>query len=71
MCIEAQYEDARSFSNGLAAVKVNGLWGFIDLSGEMVIEPAFLDAKDFTTQGTVYVLTGDEWELLILYKYNH
>lgn len=71
VCIEAQYEDARSFSNGFAAVKTDGLWGFIDLDGEMVIAPRFLDSKDFTTQGTVYVLTGDEWELLVLYKYNH
>lgn len=69
--IEAQYEDARSFSNGYAAVKTDGLWGFINMDGEMVIAPAFLDSKDFTSQGTVYVLTGDEWELLILYKYNH
>lgn len=71
VCIEAQYEDARSFSNGFAAVKTDGLWGFIDMNGEMVIAPAFLDSKDFTSRGTVYVLTGDEWELLVLYKYNH
>lgn len=69
--IDAQYEDARSFSNGFAAVKTEGRWGFIDLNGEMVIAPAFLDSKDFSSQGTVYVLTGDEWELLVLYKYNH
>ena len=71
MHIEAQYEDARSFSNGLAAVMVDGRWGFIDMEGNMVLEAKYLDAKDMTSSGTVYVKTGDEWELLVLYKYNH
>lgn len=69
--IEPQYEDARSFSFGLAAVKIDSKWGFIDLEGQVVIAPQFADARDFTTSGTVYVQTGDEWEMLVLYKYNH
>ena len=71
LVIPAQFEDARSFSNGFAAVKVEGKWGFIDLDGKTVIQPQFDDAKDFTGQGTVYVNTGKEWEMLKLYKYNH
>lgn len=31
------YEDIRSFSEGLAAVKKNGKWGFIDTKGTLVI----------------------------------
>ncbi len=69
--IEPQFEDARSFSNGLAAVRIEGYWGFIDLTGEQVLAASFLDAKDMSSSGTVYVLTGDEWEMLVLYKYNH
>ena len=36
---DAIWEDAKNFSEGYAAVKQNGLWGFIDESGEIVIEP--------------------------------
>ena len=71
MQIQPQFENARSFSNGLAAVKVNGKWGYIDLQGKLVIKPQFEDAKDFSTSGTAFVNTGKEWELLVLYKYNH
>lgn len=39
--IEAQYENAYSFSNGLAAVQVNGKIGYIDSENNMVIEPQF------------------------------
>lgn len=35
--IEAQYEDAGQFNEGLAAVKENGKWGYIDETGETVI----------------------------------
>lgn len=35
--IEAQYEDAGQFNEGLAAVKKDGKWGYIDETGEMVI----------------------------------
>lgn len=69
--IDAQYQDARSFSNGFAAVKVDGAWGFIDTQGNVVISPRFEDVKDFSPSGTVYVNTGKEWELLVLYKFNH
>lgn len=69
--IQPQYDDARSFSNGLAAVKVKGKWGFINQQGQMVIDPLFEGAKDFSNSGTVFVNTGKEWELLVLYKYNH
>lgn len=71
MQIQPQFEDARSFSCGLAAVKVNGVWGFINQQGHLVIEPQFMDVKDFSGSGTVFVNTGKEWEMLVLYKYNH
>lgn len=69
--IEPQFEAARSYSNGLAAVQQNGLWGFIDQQGKMVIKPQFADVKDFSGSGSAFVNTGKEWELLVLYKYNH
>lgn len=36
--IPCQYEEAMDFSEGLAAVKVNNLWGFINKHGELVIQ---------------------------------
>lgn len=35
--IAPQYDDAASFSEGLAAVKKNGQWGYIDTDGKVVI----------------------------------
>lgn len=69
--IEPQYEDARSFSNGLAAVKKDGKWGFINTANEMVIEPQFKNAKDFNYYGCAFVVKNESWELLKLYKYNY
>ena len=68
---EKTYDDARSFSNGYAAVCENGLWGFINEQFEWVIEPQFNGAMDFTEKGTVLVNTGDDWECLMLYRFNY
>ena len=35
--IQMQFKDARSFSEGLAAVEVDGKWGYIDKSGKVAI----------------------------------
>lgn len=64
------YDDARPFSNGLAAVIINGKWGFIDENENIVIEPAFFGAKDFNDKGSCFVQTGDKWQLLKLYRLN-
>lgn len=47
LVIQTQYEDAREFSEGLAAVKSGGLWGFVDQNGTFVVEPQFLEVGDF------------------------
>ena len=39
--IEPQYEDAKTFGDGYAAVKVDGKWGFINEEGQMVVEPQY------------------------------
>lgn len=65
--IEPQFEDAKPFSNGLAAVKMNDLWGYIDSTGQIVIDPVFLDANSMNEAGNAFVLTDDnEWNLLEL-----
>lgn len=70
--LTGKYQDARSFSNGLAAVKVDGKWGYIDISGEIVIPCEFEEAGPFNTTGVAFVKVADEnWQLLSLYQYNH
>ena len=45
--IPALYDEARSFSDGLAAVREGGKWGFIDESGKYALPPTFMDAYFF------------------------
>ena len=54
--IKLQYEDARRFSEGLAAVKKDGLWGYIDKSGKVVIPFKYTYAGDFK-RGVAVVMT--------------
>jgi hypothetical protein len=44
--IEPQFEAAREFKNGYAAVRKNSKWGIIDKFGEWVIEPKYSGIKD-------------------------
>lgn len=43
MVIQPQFQQARSFSNGLGAICQGGKWGFINLDGQVVIECQFSD----------------------------
>ncbi len=45
--IDPVYEDARDFSDGIAAVKQNGKWGFINAGNRWEIEPQFDEVDDF------------------------
>jgi hypothetical protein len=51
--IAPTYEDASSFSDGLAAVKQNGKWGFVDKAGKVVIPFKYDDVK-FISDGDQY-----------------
>lgn len=43
----SEFQATRSFSEKLAAVKINNLWGFIDTTGKMVIKPHFMSVGNF------------------------
>lgn len=45
--IAPQYEDGFVFSDGLAAVKKNGKWGYINTKGDVVIDFIYDDAAPF------------------------
>ncbi len=42
------FDDARDFSEGLAAVRVGDSWGFIDRTGRLFIRPRFAEATPFS-----------------------
>ncbi len=48
MVLESQFEGAGQFKHGLAPVKKNGLWGYINRKGEVVIPFQFKDAEPFS-----------------------
>lgn len=54
------YENAKDFSEGLARVKQNGLYGYIDTSGSLVIPCQFKDALRFIG-GMAAVMVGASW----------
>ena len=58
--IEPQYEDASAFSEGLAAVQHQGKWGYINQSGEYVIDLLFLRVAGFS-EGMAAVWDGNRW----------
>ncbi|MCL6590461.1 MAG: WG repeat-containing protein [Firmicutes bacterium] len=51
-------EDAHSFSEGLAAVKITGKWGFIDTKGNVVITPSFDKVGSFS-EGLAVIVNLD------------
>ena len=63
--IEPAYEQAKSFSEGLAAVYVDNWWGFINEENRLVIDASYLNVDYFNEEGSCMVQTaGDTWQLL-------
>lgn len=70
--IEPRFDEARSFSNGFAAVCKADKWGYIIENGELVIDYTFDAAYDFNASGCVFVSTENQrWEMIKLYKDNY
>ena len=61
--IKPRFEEARNFSQGLAAIEIGKKWGYIDRSGEFVIPPTFDDAQEFS-QGLAGVRSGKQWGVI-------
>lgn len=66
LSIECTYEDAKSFTNGYAAVKKNGIWGYIDKNNYMAISPVFNEAGLMTKEGVAPVCHGSTWNVIQL-----
>lgn len=66
------FQEVESFSNGLAAVKNNGMWGFIDMEGNLVIDYQFEETTPMSKYGTAFVKkTSGKWALLRFYYYKY
>lgn len=66
--LEPVYEQARSFSNGLAAVCMHEKWGFIDEEFNLVMDCQWEDAGYFTEKGICPVqFEGDSWNYIKRY----
>ena len=55
--IEPQFDYAAQFSEGLAKIKTQEGWGYIDKNGSIVIEPVFKDTGRFS-EGLAWVNLG-------------
>ena len=59
LVIASQYDEAKSFSEGLAAVRVGKQWGYIDGAGATKINPQYKFAGEFS-DGLAFVLPPGE-----------
>jgi serine/threonine protein kinase len=59
--IEPMFDGVSDFSDGLAQVKINGKWGYMDKNGNTVIQPQF-DETDGFSEGLARVwISGQNW----------
>jgi len=59
------FEDALSFGQHLAPVRVGDYWGYISIYGAIAIEPQFYEARRFY-HGSAPVLTEHGWQIITL-----
>lgn len=57
--IEGPFESAKPFSEGYAAVRIDGKWGFIDKNGQLICTPQFSKVGDFFEGYAVVSIEGD------------
>ncbi|MEG2289340.1 MAG: WG repeat-containing protein [Clostridium sp.] len=60
---KGEYEDAMTFSDDLAGVKLRGLYGFIDMEGNLKIKPSYEQVQSFDN-GTALVKQNGLWGLI-------
>jgi hypothetical protein len=58
--VERRIEQGRAFVDGLAPVKIEGKWGYLNTKGEVVIQPAFDEATLFS-EGIARINLNDKY----------
>lgn len=61
--VEPQYQKARSFREGVAAVQKNGQWGFINPKGAYLVKPLYQKALSFRA-GYAKVALNELWGVI-------
>lgn len=63
--IEAKFDEADDFSEGLAAVKMDGKWGFIDTLGNVKIDFKFSNKPNSFMNGRSFIQgTNNKWGII-------
>lgn len=69
--LKPAFEDAKSFSMGLAPVKVEDNWGYINSKGELVIKAVYSEAGVFSADGSAPIKTSNRWNFIVLCEYDN
>ena len=64
--LDKEFDEAKSFSMGLAPVREGATWGYINTKGEYRVERQFQDAKPFTENGVAVVKENGVWNYIKL-----
>jgi hypothetical protein len=59
----SKYDYQGPYCDGLARVKINQKWGFIDTTGNVVVPPKYNQVENFV-DGLAKVRTGQRWGLV-------
>lgn len=60
-CMDKWFEDAGFFRHGLAPVKFDGKWGYINEKSEVIIPNTYSDAKTFSKDQLAAVKQNGKW----------
>ena len=53
--ISAVFDEAKSFKDGIALIKVGSLWGYLRKDGTYLVKPQFISASEFDENGVAVV----------------
>lgn len=65
--IKPKYDEAKSFSYGLAGVKTGNKWAFINIKGNVVINGDYSDVNYFNSSGNCFVKNEVLWNCISRY----
>lgn len=64
--LKTDYEYCYRFTEGVARVYKNGLWGYIDENGNPLVEPVFADCGEYLNGRAPFSIDGSLWGYLKL-----
>ena len=67
--IDPQYDEAKSFSHGVAAICTGGKWGYINRDAQVIVEPQFLSCGYASETGICYVQDESNYYTTITFRY--